>query len=211
LILLLAILLGWIAGLCSARVKKRPYQLPPLRLGWLVAVGMIPQLLAFQVPATRGAVPEHLASLALIASQACLLLFAWYNRKQSGFALLFLGTLMNLTVILMNGGWMPLSVPAAARLFGEIPSEEMILGARIGASKDMLLEANNIRLEWLSDRFITPDGFPFRVAFSAGDVLIGSGAFWFVSAIQFEWSAALQQFARWNRNIFPSQREERRR
>jgi len=88
---------------------------------------------------------------------------------------------MNLMVILLNGGWMPLSISVAHDLSPNISVNDLVIGTRFGTSKDMLLDPEGIRLAWLSDRFLTPNWFPLRYAFSLGDVLIGLGAYWFLS------------------------------
>ena len=89
-----------------------------------------------------------------------------------------LGLLLNALVIVLNGGFMPVSPATAQRLVPELPSSTWKTGNRFGYSKDILLAPENTRLELLADRFTTPPWLPQRAAYSVGDVLIATGAFW---------------------------------
>ena len=106
-ILLTAVASGLLAGLLRAMVRGRRLTSLNLRLLWLVVIAFIPQLLAFNLPATRARLPDQAASAALILSQVMLLVFAWVNRRQPGFWALGVGLALNLLVIAANGGWMP--------------------------------------------------------------------------------------------------------
>jgi hypothetical protein len=119
--------------------------------------------------------------VALIGSQLLLLLFAWYNRAQPGFFALALGVGLNLLVIALNGGLMPISPETLGDLMPIIP-EDWHIGERLGTSKNILLPATATHLAWLSDRFLLPSWCPNRVAFSLGDVFIAGGAFWLLWA-----------------------------
>ncbi len=72
---------------------------------------------------------------------------------------------------------MPISPQTASRLVTEEKRQSLQIEERFGA-KDILLSPQNTRLEWLADRFLTPSGFPYRAAFSLGDVFIALGVFW---------------------------------
>ena len=105
------------------------------------------------------------------------LVFCWFNRRLSGVWLLALGLFFNLLVIATNSGFMPISPQTASQL---VPHETLAAlgsGDRFG-TKDILLLPEQTRLIWLSDQFLPPKGFPYQVAFSAGDMLIAAGAFW---------------------------------
>jgi len=84
----------------------------------------------------------------------------------------------NLIVIAANGGFMPISPQTASRLVPPTAVQSMALGSRFGAGKDILLLPQDTRLECLADRFLLPEGFPYQVAFSLGDIFIALGAFW---------------------------------
>jgi hypothetical protein len=176
-ILLLAVVAGIIAGL--ARASRGQRQLQPLGLqhGWLVIVAFIPQLIAFQLPFTSANIPDDVARVALVSSQAVLIAFAWLNRKAPGFWALGLGLLLNFTVIVLNGGLMPISPEIIAHFGVDASSGLYQVGERLGNEKDILLPISETRLWWLSDRFVPPTWIPYRVAFSIGDIFIGVGSF----------------------------------
>jgi len=181
LILLGAILSGLTTGLLVARWKKRPWVFPSLRLLWLVILAYLPQFLAFSLPITRTRIPDIWASGGLVVSQLLLLVFCWYNRRIPGIWLMALGTALNLIVIIVNGGLMPISPETAARL---VPADVLAsypMGTRFGYGKDILLLPEQTHLAWLSDAFLPPEWFPYQVAFSLGDILIAVGAFWLTS------------------------------
>jgi hypothetical protein len=176
-ILLAAILAGLVVGLFLDRLLKRPWMVPPLRKPWLVILAFLPQFLTLYLPAIRSRVPDGLASAGLIVSLVLLLVFCWFNRGLSGVWLLALGLSCNLLVMAANGGFMPISPQTASRL---VPSETLAAlgtGSRFG-TKDILLLPGQTTLVWLSDHFLPPEGCPYQVAFSFGDVMIAAGAFW---------------------------------
>lgn len=123
---------------------------------------------------------DEVAATALISSQGLLLLFAWLNRRQNAFWVLGTGLLLNLLVIVLNGGLMPTSPETLAKLRQDSSVAPWPIGSRVGGSKDVLLPTAKMRLPWLSDRFLLPAWFPFQAAFSLGDILIALGAFWFL-------------------------------
>ena len=177
-ILLLALLAGWLSGLAYARWQRRPYQVLTIKYLWLAFVAFIPQLLAFYLPATRSRIPDLLAAASLFTSLVLLLVFAWTNRNLAGMWLLMAGLVLNLAVILANGGFMPISPATAARLVPAAVVEAMHVGSRFGFGKDVLLLPEDTHLVWLSDRFLLPAWFFYHVAFSMGDIFIASGIFW---------------------------------
>ena len=180
-ILLVAVVAGLLAGLARARHGRRPLRVPDLRLVWLAPIAFLPQMIAFYLPAGGRLPGDSLAAAALVGSQVALLIFAWLNRKQPGFWALGLGLTLNLLVIALNGGLMPISPETAGRLMPDAAPDILQVGHRLG--KDIVLPAAATRLEWLADRFLLPPWLPYRVAFSLGDVLIALGAFWLLWAM----------------------------
>jgi len=179
-ILLLALGVGLVAGLGWAKWRGHPYQPPRLNYLWLAIVAFLPQFFVSYFERTRALAPDWLAALAIVGSQVLLFLFAWLNRHLPGMLVLIIGLALNLTVIVANGGFMPINPQTAEQLIGKERIASYDPGDRIGY-KDILLPVNKTRLEILSDRFLPPDRFPYQVAFSLGDVFIALGAFWILA------------------------------
>lgn len=173
-ILLSAVLIGLGATLIRARLSHR--QLKPLniRIGWLVFLAVIPQLLSFQIPATGKLIPEAVAPLILVTSQALLVIFAAANIRQPGFWAMGLGLLANFTVIVLNGGWMPISPDTLRRMLPNLSPQAAITSQRLLLTKDWILPVEETRLAFLSDQLTLPG---LTVAFSVGDVFIALGTF----------------------------------
>ncbi len=179
-ILLLAVLAGFLVGLSRAYWYKQPYVAPDLQAIWLAMVAFLPQLFIAYLPATHPLFTDGLASVSLLASLILFSIFAWLNRDLPGMPILIIGLLLNFVVIVANGGWMPITPQIANLLAGKDVLRFMNLGSRFG-EKDILLLAQNIHLEFLADRFLPPTWFPYKVAFSLGDILISIGAFWLLA------------------------------
>ncbi|MEW6180865.1 MAG: DUF5317 domain-containing protein [Chloroflexota bacterium] len=182
-ILLVAIIAGLTAGLIRAKISHRPYHPFEFRYGWLVLVALFIQWLAFGFPPTRTLYSDEAASVSLVLSQFILLIFAWFNRKIPGFLLLAGGLVLNLLVISLNGGFMPISPETVQWLRGDPALTGWQVGERLGTGKDIVLPIDQTKLEFLADRFRTPYTPYYRVAFSAGDVLIAIGAFWLLWSV----------------------------
>lgn len=176
-ILLSALVLGLLVGWGWARWQGRPYRAPDLRFIWLAVVAFLPQLVLAYLPATHDLLPDWFAEVLLAASLIIFLAFIWLNRRLPGMPILLAGMVLNLVVMLSNGGWMPISPETAGHLAGGGAVESSSLGGRFGA-KDVLLLPEQTRLPFLSDRFLLPDWSPYHVAFSLGDIVIAVGAFW---------------------------------
>jgi len=176
-ILLLAVAAGLAAGLLRSWADRQPYQAPELNLVWLVFAAALPQVVAFHLPWTAVLLSDRVASWILVISQLGLLIFSAANIKRPGFWLLAAGLTLNLIVITVNGGWMPISTKTIQVLHPEYPLSAWAIGERPGHSKNILLLQEQIQLYLLADRFPFPAWFPWPRAFSLGDGLIAAGAF----------------------------------
>ncbi len=177
-ILLVAVIAGLAAGYIRATVSKRTFQPQSIKFIWLVFGSLIAQWMVFSLEFTRSRIPDILASLIFVLSQFLLLFFAWRNWKIPGFWLLGLGLMLNMTVIIANGGWMPISPTTVTWLVPNAPPGAWQIGARLAEGKDMVLIVDSTKLWILSDQLHSPDWLPYRFAFSFGDVMIAAGAFW---------------------------------
>lgn len=103
-----------------------------------------------------------------------LLVFAWLNRWSAAVVVIAVGLIMNFTVILANGGLMPVTPEAIARSGLVEKSERAILGDPLVHSKDVVLKKEDTRLWPLSDIIVIKNSSNLRI-FSPGDVVIGLG------------------------------------
>jgi hypothetical protein len=179
-ILLLALGAGLAVGLAWAKLRGHSYQTPRLNYLWLAIVAFLPQFFVTYFERTRALAPDWLAALAIVTSQVLLFLFAWFNRRLPGMLVLIIGLVLNSTVMIANGGFMPINPQTVERIVGKERTGSYESGDRIGY-KDILLPSDETRLELLADRFLPPAGFPYQVAFSLGDIFIALGAFWILA------------------------------
>ena len=143
-------------------------------------VAFLPQFIVIYLPNTHDYFSDWLVVGCLLASQIFLFGFAWLNRLIPGMPILICGVALNFVVMVANHGFMPINPQAAGHLVSKNSLLDIQLGSRIGP-KDILLRPQDTRFEWLADRFLTPDWFPYQVAFSLGDVFIAIGAFWMLA------------------------------
>jgi hypothetical protein len=180
-ILLAAVLVGALAGILIARLRRRSWMVPSLRGLWLIAAASILQIILAYLPTSRSWLPDEAAALALVLSLILLLVFCWLNRRVQGVWLLASGLTLNLLVICLNGGFMPISPAAASRIFPPDVMANFQPGDRF-SYKDILLDPGQTRLGWLADIFLPPRSFPYQFAFSVGDLLVAAGVVWLLVA-----------------------------
>lgn len=172
-LLVLIVCIAAILVLGHAQLTGRRLQMVEFRFLGLVPAAVIPQLVAFYIPATRVWLPDILAPVILVWSQLVLLGFVLLNSKRPGMPFLGLGLAMNLVVILANGGMMPLTPQTASRLSS---IDAWASGARFGLGKSVVVSTQATTFGNLSDRIMLPDWFPYQAAYSLGDIFILAGA-----------------------------------
>jgi hypothetical protein len=178
-VLLWAVAAGLATGIGRASSQKVRYEAPVLQHLWLAFIAFLPQFLVVYLP-VREVMSEALIAACLILSQLLMFGFAFLNRHDMGMKILMIGAVFNGLVMIMNGGFMPISPQTAGRLVPQDILLDIPIGSRFGA-KDILLLPQHTRLEWFSDRFLPPAWLPYQVAFSLGDVFIAVGVFWLLA------------------------------
>ena len=175
-ILLTAVFAGLLITLLRAKLTDR--QLRPIQLkhSWLVFAAVLPQVIVFQISTVGRQIPDTLASIILISSQAMLLVFAALNITRPGIWVFGTGLAANFVAIISNGGWMPIGPDTGRQILPSLPDHAPLAGQRLGLTKDWIIESSEIKFPWLADRFTLPDWISYKVAFSIGDVLIAIGA-----------------------------------
>jgi len=174
-ILLAALLVSLLIGLLLGGKLSRLAALP-LRLPWLalLAFGLQIYLLYWPSAMAPALLSPHTAIL--VASYLLLLVFVWINRRLPGMLIIGLGLLMNLTVMLANGGYMPITPEAVIQVGHEYELQTFEPGARLRNTKDILLPREQTNLWFLSDIFVVAPPFPIPSVFSPGDVVLALGA-----------------------------------
>lgn len=172
---LFASIVGLIVFLVRALVFNKIYQDKVYRgisSGWLIF--LIP--LVWGVVAILGAAGIDIGMLAMPALVVIVTFFVIANRHIYSMWICLLGVLLNGLVIVVNGGYMPLS-PMAASFTGL----EYVNGEIISSKGIYLAEP---ALELLTDRLIVAIpfmGYVYHWMLSIGDVVMMIGIFFFVA------------------------------
>lgn len=135
----------------------------PVRHGWLAVAAFAGQL------AARLWLPAVWHRLAILPGYALLLVFLGANLRLRGMVWLLGGLLLNLAVILANGGYMPVDV-ARARGLGLAVDD--VAAGRSGKHRPVTAQT---RLAWLGD--VIPLTLPQRRLVSVGDLVASAGVF----------------------------------
>jgi hypothetical protein len=174
-ILAAAVIVGLLASL--AFYRRRVFSqiaAIPLRSAWLVSLAIVLQLPLLRAPA--GTAQDLRVQQALfLASYLLLLVFIWRNRGLAAILIVGTGILCNLLVIVVNGGFMPITPETLARINPGSSVEQWPEQVRYGYSKDIIHAQERTKLWALSDTLIVPPPFPWPTAFSVGDLIIALG------------------------------------
>ncbi len=149
-----------------------------LRGLWLVLVSLAIQLLIFPLFASEPIVPYGTAVLHGI-SYGLVVLWLILNLRIRPLLAIGAGAVLNLAVVLANGGFIPASA-GALRGSGLHGVAEIV--ARGQTYGNLVLMDSTTRLNFLGDVIPLPSWLPFAAAISAGDVLIMAGIVWLVAA-----------------------------
>ena len=177
-VLVAAVIIGSLLGIGRAWINKQEYRVYDLKAPALVLLAFLPQFLIFYLPSTRSRIPETTASILFVSSLTVLIAFSLLNIRKTSFWPVISGFLLNVAVILLNGGWMPISPQTAQKIMPAGSVDLLKIGQRIGYSKDILLTREETRLWFLSDRLTLPQWVNYGVAFSVGDLLLFIGIIW---------------------------------
>jgi len=148
----------------------------PLRWPGVPALAFTAQAVVIYFLVFDGWEFQVLRAAILILSYLALLLTVCINRRIPGMALLGIGLVLNLAVILANGGYMPVT-PETMQRIGQTNAAEIEPGTRVAGCKDIVLPKGQTRLWVLSDIIVLPPSLHIPWAFSVGDVLIVAGMF----------------------------------
>jgi hypothetical protein len=113
----------------------------------------------------------------ILATHVVVVVVAAVNVRRpwrAGMAIALAGLLLNLAVMVANGGLMPVSPQTLARPGNGYVLQRLSVGQPLPHSKDVILAPEQTRLALLSDWLTVPWR---RGSFSPGDVLIAVGAF----------------------------------
>ncbi len=145
-----------------------------LHSAWLVFIGIILQIPLLTVKSTEVG-KLFFQQVLYLFSYLVLLVFIWQNRFQVACWIVGSGLLLNLVVILVNSGWMPISPQTLVKINPGSDETNWQVGQHYLYSKDRILEKENTRLWVLSDIVEITIPHPRRAAYSFGDFMIASG------------------------------------
>ncbi len=179
---LILIALAVIRSLVFCRNLMIPIGQRPYRGGWKLVAGIV-ILYALQATlVTYASGKTVLQSLILVFSHIGLMVLLLQNRHIPGVKLVLLGAVLNIVVVLANGGFMPVT-PEIHNDFVHPERPPAEAGARPPSSKNIILDKEDTNLWFLSD--IIRITVPWRrTAVSIGDVLLVAGAAQFIFQVK---------------------------
>jgi len=172
-----AVLIGLVRGGDLRRLGQLPLQWTAVAV---VAFGAQIYLIYFPEAVGQGIASPRV--ILLILSYLLLLAVAWKNRRLPGVWVMGIGFIANFAVMLLNGGYMPITPEALAQVGHSRNVQSLEMGARVMATKDIVLPRDMTVAWWLADVFVLPPPFPIPSVFSPGDALIAIGACWLLQA-----------------------------
>jgi hypothetical protein len=171
-----AIIVAWMRGGELSRLGEVKF-----KFWWLVLVLALVQSLAIRhLYSTSRLSWWHPRPLIMIFSYAILWAVVLWNLYLPGMWLVLSGVTLNLVVIAANGGYMPITPDALARIGAGDLAYGMLSGSVVRGSKDVLLRSFEAHFWWLGDILVIPEPFPRPTAMSMGDLVLAVGVFLFI-------------------------------
>lgn len=141
-----------------------------VKQAWILFVPLLLQFIAFSPLGEIVVLNSPLAQLLYALSLGVAVLALWLNRQLPGIRWIAIGLFLNFLVILLNGGFMPIS--NTARQFAGLPPV-------LGRDMNVLPMSDATLLPFLGDILPLPAFVPFANVFSIGDILIAIGGILF--------------------------------
>ena len=137
-------------------------------------MAVVAQVFATEYLAVDGA--QGLLRRAMFLAPAPVVLgVAWRFRQFAGAWLIAAGVVLNTVPMVAHGGLMPVSFEAIQANGANLELTEADVGEPIAGSKNILLYRDEIRFEWLADRFHPDWPGVGKAIFSAGDAVEVAG------------------------------------
>jgi hypothetical protein len=154
----------------------------PIRAAWILLAASAVQLTLVHFPLLGPTASARIGPPVVVATYAAVVGFLLVNRRLPGVQLAALGVCLNLTVMIANGGYMPVTLAALERS-GHLDRRVVRDGGvYVLGSKDVVLPESDIRLGFLADALSLPRPIPLAASFSIGDMFITAGASAFIYA-----------------------------
>ena len=156
----------------SGSPKRDPLD---IKWAWLIILAFVIQLAV--IPTVTDPTALALKKVVLVVTGVMLVVGIVPNLRWWSVRVIALGFLLNTLAISFNGGLMPITPENQARVLSsteELPE----LGQTPAYSKNVLLEAGDTRLGFLSDRVYI--GIPSPRVYSVGDFVLVGGLFVFL-------------------------------
>ncbi len=183
--ILIALCLALLIGLAAVGGRVGNLAHVNVKWAWLAPLAFLMQAYLIFFPADTAGGLLSARSLLLTISHCLLFAVVWQNRDLGGVKLIGLGLLLNFLVMVANGGFMPITPDALARIGYDGNVAQMETGYIVGRTKNVVAEPGDAMLWFLSDIMVIPRPFPIPTALSLGDVLIVSGVFLFLRESMF--------------------------
>jgi hypothetical protein len=183
--ILIALCLALLLGLVALGGRASDLTHVQVRWGWLAPLAFLMQAYLIFFPAERAGDVLSPRSLLLVASQVLLFVVIWQNRHLGGIKVIGLGLLLNFLVMVVNGGFMPITPGTLVQIGYDGNASQLETGYIVGRTKNVVAEPGEASLWFLSDVMVIPRPFPIPTALSLGDLLIVLGVFFFLRESMF--------------------------